>query len=94
LKDKTGAEMDRALSSIFTVAGIASIALAAFSLVLPKTPPASSEGKKNAPLEALKLLAVPSFLVLFIVTFLDALVHQCYFQWTSPFSPTPESPRT
>ena len=24
-------------------------------------------------------------LVLFIVTFIDALVHQCYFQWTSPF---------
>ena len=24
-------------------------------------------------------------LVLFIVTIMDALVHQCYFQWTSPF---------
>src|SRR5262249_43079013 len=24
-------------------------------------------------------------LVLFVVTFIDALVHQCYFQWTSPF---------
>ena len=24
-------------------------------------------------------------LVLFIVTLMDALVHQCYFQWTSPF---------
>ena len=23
--------------------------------------------------------------MLFVVTFLDALVHQCYFQWTSPF---------
>jgi MFS family permease len=31
------------------------------------------------------LLAVPSILVLFVVTFLDAVVHQCYFQWTSPF---------
>jgi MFS family permease len=26
--------------------------------------------------------------VLFVVTFLDALVHQCYFQWTSPFLAT------
>ena len=24
-------------------------------------------------------------LVLFVVTFIDALVHQCYFQWTSPY---------
>jgi nucleoside transporter len=85
LKDKTGPAMEGALASIFTVAGIASFALAAFSLLLPKTPPASRGSQKNAPLEALKLLAVPSFLVLFLVTFLDALVHQCYFQWTSPF---------
>jgi len=85
LKDKTGPEMEAALASIFTVAGIASFALAAFSLVLPKTPPAARSSQNNAPLEALKLLAVPSFLVLFVVTFLDALVHQCYFQWTSPF---------
>ena len=41
--------------------------------------------RRNAPLEAIRLLAVPAFLVLFIVTFMDALVHQCYFQWTSPF---------
>ena len=33
----------------------------------------------------MKLLAVPAIAVLFVATFLDALVHQCYFQWTSPF---------
>ena len=64
---------------------IASFALAALSLALPSTPPAKSEGSRSAPREAIALLAVPWFAVLFVVTFLDALVHQGYFQWTSPF---------
>lgn len=85
LRGKTGPELDSALTSIFTVAGLVSFVLAAFSLTLPRTPPSKGEGEKNAPLEAIKLLAVPSVLVLFLVTFMDALVHQCYFQWTSPF---------
>jgi nucleoside transporter len=85
LAGKTGAELHAALSSIFIVAGVASYALAAFSLTLPATPPARESATRNAPLEAIRLLAVPAMLVLFIVTFIDALVHQCYFQWTSPF---------
>ncbi|MBI1875274.1 MAG: MFS transporter, partial [Acidobacteria bacterium] len=85
LAGKTGAALASALASIFVVAGVASFALAAFSLTLPPTPPAKGEGSQNAPLEAIRLLAVPSFLVLFVVTFMDALVHQGYFQWTSPF---------
>lgn len=86
LAGKTGAELHAALGSIFVVAGIASYALAAFSLaLLPRTPPAPDSAARNAPLEAIRLLAVPAYLVLFLVTFMDALVHQCYFQWTSPF---------
>lgn len=85
LAGKTGPALASALASIFVVAGVVSLALAAFSLTLPPTPPAKGEGSKNAPLEAIRLLAVPSFLVLFVVTFMDALVHQGYFQWTSPF---------
>jgi nucleoside transporter len=85
LSGKTDAALESALASIFVVAGLASFTLAAFSLTLPPTPPAKGEGDRNAPLEAIKLLAVPSFFVLFIVTFMDALVHQGYFQWTSPF---------
>lgn len=85
LAGKTGAELHAALPSIFWVSGIASFVLAAFSLSLPATPPAKAEGARSAPLEAIRLLAIPSFLVLFIVTFLDAVVHQAYFQWTSPF---------
>ena len=85
LAGKAGPELHGALGSIFTVAGLASFALAAFSLTLPRTPPATGARVRNAPLEAIRLLAVPAYLVLFIVTFMDALVHQCYFQWTSPF---------
>jgi nucleoside transporter len=85
LAGKTGPELHAALRSIFTVAGLASYALAAFSLTLPKTPPATGAPVRNAPFEAIRLLAVPSYLALFVVTFMDALVHQCYFQWTSPF---------
>jgi nucleoside transporter len=83
LGGKTGSDLEAALGSIFTVAAAASFALAAFCLALPRTPPAA--GRPNAPLEAMKLLAVPAFLLLFVVTFLDAVVHQGYFQWTSPF---------
>jgi nucleoside transporter len=85
LKDKAGAELQSALTAIFVVAALASLALAAFSLTLPKTPPAREAGQRNAPLEALKLLAVPAFGVLFVVTLMDATVHQAYFQLTSPF---------
>jgi nucleoside transporter len=86
LGGKAGAELHAALPSIFWVSGLVSFALAAFSIAaLPATPPARAEGAPSAPLEAIRLLAIPAFLVLFIVTFLDAVVHQAYFQWTSPF---------
>jgi nucleoside transporter len=85
LSGKEGEALGSALASIFTVAGLASVALAAFSLFLPKTPPVKDAAERNAPFEAIKLLAAPSVAALFVVTFMDALVHQCYFQWTSPF---------
>jgi nucleoside transporter len=72
----------------YIVAGIASLALAGFSLILPHTPPKkSSEAgtEKLAWLEATKLLKHPFVLVLFLVTFVDALVHNSYFNWTGMF---------
>lgn len=71
----------------FITAGVSSLVLAAFSLSLPHTPPkpAAPGGQRFAWLEAMKLLAVPYVLVLFIVTFFDAAVHQCYFIWTNDF---------
>jgi nucleoside transporter len=85
LAGKTGGALASALASIFVVAGLASLALAAYALTLPKTPPATTARERNAPLEAIRLLATPAIFALFVVTLLDALVHQAYFQWTSPF---------
>ncbi|HZW32834.1 MAG TPA: MFS transporter [Isosphaeraceae bacterium] len=84
---KTGGAMQEALTSTFLVSGVASLVLAAFSLTLPHTPPAPAGGEAFAPWEAFKLLKVPSILVLFVVTFLDSLVHYCYFFWTSRYYP-------
>jgi MFS family permease len=72
----------------YVVAGIASLLLALFSLALPHTPPKKAgEGaaEKLAWLEAVKLLKHPFVLVLWLVTFVDSFVHNCYFNWTGVF---------
>jgi MFS family permease len=71
---------------VFLASGLASLALAAFSLTLPHTPPKPATGEDSlAWLKAMKLLAHPFVFVLFVVTFLDAAVHQSYFFWTFDF---------
>ena len=82
---KTGPGMEAALATTFTVAGIASLVLAVYCLFLPHTPPSMKGGSSFAPLAALKLLAVPSIFVLFIVTLFDSLVHYTYFYWASRY---------
>ena len=64
-----------------------SLLLAAFSLTLPHTPPKPVEAGANrfAWLEAMRLLRHPFILVLWIVTFIDATVHNLFFNWTGTF---------
>jgi MFS family permease len=71
----------------FIVAGLASLALAGYSLTLPHTPPkpAAEGAEKLAWLEAARLLKTPFVLVLWLVTFADAFVHNLYFNWTGQF---------
>jgi uncharacterized membrane protein YwzB len=38
----------------------------------------------------MKLLRHPFVLVLFVVTFVDSLVHTCYFNWTASFLKSPQ----
>lgn len=72
---------------IFLVGAILSFAMAAFSLTLPHTPP--KRGAEAAdPLawrETLKLLRVPFVLVLFVVTFIDSVIHNGYFVMADAF---------
>ncbi len=82
----SGAALAKGQSYVFLVSGVASLILAAFSLTLPHTPPKPATGEdKFAWLKAMKYLAKPFLLVLFIVTFIDAAVHQSYFFWTYDF---------
>jgi nucleoside transporter len=83
-----GQALQDATKWTFIVSGIASLLLAAFSLTLPHTPPkkkSEGAGESLAWLEALKLLKHPFVLVLWVITFVDSFVHNCYFNWTGRF---------
>ncbi len=83
----SGQPLQDATKWTYIVAGVASLALAGFSLLLPHTPPnkAAHSEDKLAWVEAGRLLAHPFVLVLWLVTFVDAFVHNCYFNWTGTF---------
>lgn len=90
-----GKELLDATRYTFLVSGVASLVLAAFSLTLPHTPPKPATTGRSEPfawMEAMKLLTVPFVMVLFVVTFFDAAVHQCYFIWTNDYLKSIEIP--
>lgn len=72
---------------IFVVAAIVSFAFAAYSLTLPHTPPRrdTADSDPLAWRKAIKLLGIPSIAVLFIVTFIDSVVHNGYFVMADGF---------
>jgi len=83
-----GAALDAGARWTFAVSGIASLILAAYSLTLPHTPPkpkAVGSEDRLAWLESVRLLKHPFVLVLWLVTFIDAFVHNCFFNWAAIF---------
>src|SRR3954468_1587432 len=89
----TGEKLLNATRWTYVVSGVASLLLAGFSLLLPHMRPKKVTVGENrfAWLESVKLLKHPFVLVLWLVTFIDAFVHNCYFNWTGSFLGTPAS---
>src|SRR5262249_43473033 len=87
----TGPALQARTKGTFVVAGVASLILSAFSLRLPHTPPkpAATGETRFAWLEAVRLLAAPFLLVLWLVTFVDSTLHNLFFNWTGTFLGTP-----
>ena len=71
--------------SIFIVAAVVSIALAAYALTLPNTPPRKDAREPFAWRKTFGLLRRPVFAVLFFVTFIDSVIHQGYYVLADPF---------
>lgn len=83
----TGPALQAGTKWTFVVAGVASLALAAYSLTLPHTPPkrVTAGSDKFAWLESLRLLAAPFILILWLVTFVDSTVHNLFFNFAGSF---------
>jgi len=91
LQGKTGADAVAASRTIFLLAGVLSLVLAAYSLTLPHTPPkpAAAGDGGFAWMKAARFLVRPDLLILFVVTFLDSVIHNGYFVMAGDFLGSP-----
>jgi hypothetical protein len=80
----TGEELNQARGVGFWLSGAVGIVMALYALTLPYTPP-KRRGGKFAPAVVVGMLKHRNFLVLVLVTFFIAIVHNYHFLWNSPF---------
>ncbi len=79
------AAQDAGRADAFRLSSILGVAMALFSLTLPHTPPTRKGGEKLAWAQALREIAKPPLLVLFLLAVPMSMVHQFYFVHTSSF---------
>jgi len=85
LKGFTGDELVNARGIVLVVSGVGGLLMGVYCLTLPHTPPHRSPSDELAPAKVLGLLRRRGFLVLVLISFLVAIVHQFYFVWNSPY---------
>jgi nucleoside transporter len=82
------AAQDAGRADAFRLSSILGVAMALFSLTLPHTPPTRKGGEKLAWAQALREIAKPPLLILFLLAVPMSMVHQFYFVHTSSFLTT------
>jgi nucleoside transporter len=82
-----GDELNQARGIAFWLSGAVGLAMAAYALTLPYTPPKRRDGK-FAPGVVIGMLRQRNFRVLVVVTFFIAMVHNYHFLWNGPFLKT------
>lgn len=85
LRGLEGATLERTRGIAFAFSGVMSLVMAIYCLSLPHTPPQDREDRKYAPGAVLAMLRHRDFLVLVVVSFFIAIVHQFVIVWYSPF---------
>ncbi len=85
LKGVEGDELSTARGVALVLSGVVGLGMGVFSLTLPHTPPPKKDSGDYAPGRVVGLMRMRNFLVLVLVTFGVAIVHQFYFVWNSPY---------
>ncbi len=85
LRGQIGDELQHARGIVFALSGLAGLAMAAYCLTLPHTPPQEHRVRKYAPGAVVAMLRRRDFLCLVVVSFFIAMAHQFVVAWNSPF---------
>ena len=84
LSGLSGEELNQARGIVFALAGAAGVVMGLYCLLLPNTPPDRRPDRPFAPGVVATLLKQRNFLVLVLVSFPVAIVHQFFWVWNGP----------